>query len=152
MKKIFFILSFFTLFLLNISANALGIIRFTPTAYIYSGINFPLDVAKAGGFSNRKEKEIISVSNKNVKKSQITKTEQKQIIIGSAEKDIKSGISTRTNILGLVETGDAGICKAAKNGHISKIHYVDYKIEEIYIPLGFIPIYFNTYITTVYGE
>ena len=121
-------------------------------AYIYSDINFPLDVAKAGSFNAYNEKEIIPASNKSVKKLQIIKTEDNQLITGPAGKTLKSGTSSRTNILGLVEIGNAGINKAIKNGNITKIDFVEYNIEKVYIPLVFIPIYFNTYTTTVYGE
>jgi hypothetical protein len=66
--------------------------------------------------------------------------------------ELKSGTSTSTNILGLVETGNAGVYEAAKNGGISNIHYVDMKKEKIFIPLIFLPVYVSKTITTVYGE
>lgn len=66
--------------------------------------------------------------------------------------ELKKGESTATNILGLIETGNASIEAAAKNGNITKIHYVDTKIEKVYIPLLFIPIYAKEVTTIVYGE
>ena len=151
-KKSFFVLLSFVFLIQNAPVKAMGIIRFVPTAYIYSDINFPLDVAKAGSSRNYNQNELLSVSHKTINKLQVTKTENEQYIIGSAEKTLKSGTSSRTNILGLVEIGNAGIYKAIKNGNIKKIHFVEYNIEKVYIPLVFIPIYFNTYVTTVYGE
>lgn len=107
---------------------------------VFTGITIPLDTAKAPAFNtNKKSDEFIPISN-------ITKN------LGSSEKNLKIGTSSRTNILRLVETGDAGINKAAKDGHITKIHYVEYSKEKLYVPLGFIPIYYDRYITTVYGE
>lgn len=66
--------------------------------------------------------------------------------------DLKCGEATTNNILGLVETGDRGVQAAARNGGITKIHYIDTKINKVYIPLGFIPIYVKQTKTLVYGE
>lgn len=65
---------------------------------------------------------------------------------------LKKGESSMVNIFNLVETGDASINAAAKNGNIKKIYYVDYKIGKVYIPLLFIPIYVKEKKTIVYGE
>ena len=65
---------------------------------------------------------------------------------------LKYGEASTSNILGLVEIGDRGIEKAAKNGGIKKIYYVDSKVDKVYLPLGFIPIYFKQTKTIVYGE
>lgn len=67
-------------------------------------------------------------------------------------KKLKSGESTSNNILWIIEVGDSGIQTAVKNGGITKIHYVDKKINKVYIPLGFIPIYVKQTKTIVYGE
>lgn len=67
-------------------------------------------------------------------------------------KKLKCGKSESLNVLGLFDTGDAGINKAAKNGDISKIYYVDNHIEKINIPAWFINIYFKKNVTLVYGE
>ncbi len=57
----------------------------------------------------------------------------------------KVGISSATNVLGLVAVGDAGIEAAAKQAGIKKISHVDSKKTSI---LGL----FATYKTVVYGE
>ena len=57
----------------------------------------------------------------------------------------KMGTSTVTSILGLVATGDASIRAAAKDGGITKIHYVDYESKSV---LGL----WSTYTVVVYGE
>lgn len=101
--------------------------KYMPGGGIFNGVTIPLDTAKATNFAPGEN-------------------------IGSSPKGIKSGVATRTNYMWLVELGDASINKAAKNGNIEKIHYVDYAREKVYVPLGFIPIYFDRYVTTVYGE
>ena len=78
----------------------------------------------------------------------IQNTENKEIDLTK----LKKGESTSHNILMLVETGDAGVDEAAKKAGITKIHYVDTKIQKVYIPLGFIPIYVKERKTIVYGE
>lgn len=65
---------------------------------------------------------------------------------------LKVGESKAVNILGLVETGDASVQTAAKNGGIDKIRFVDSKVNKVYIPLLFIPIYAKQKTTVVYGE
>ena len=58
---------------------------------------------------------------------------------------LKVGKSYKTNILKLVEIGDAGIGAAAKNGHIKKISYIDVREKTVFI-------FFKKITTTVYGE
>ena len=65
---------------------------------------------------------------------------------------LKKGKSTTTNILGLVQTGNAGILAAAKEAGITKIYFVEWKKTKVYVPLGFIPIYVAGIETIVYGE
>jgi len=65
---------------------------------------------------------------------------------------LKRGEASKINILKLVEMGDSGIEKAAKNGNITKIHYVDSKKSKVYIPYFFFPIYAKATTTYVYGE
>ncbi len=67
-------------------------------------------------------------------------------------KDLKTGESVARNILYIVETGDASIDAAARNGGITKIKYVDAKTCKVFIPLGFIPILVRETKTIVYGE
>ena len=66
--------------------------------------------------------------------------------------NLKSGESSARNILQLIEIGNASIDSAAKNGGITKIHYVDTQINKVYIPLVFLPIYTKEIKTIVYGE
>lgn len=58
---------------------------------------------------------------------------------------LKVGKSYKTNILKLVEIGDAGIGAAAKNGNIKKISYIDVHEMTVFI-------FFKKITTTVYGE
>lgn len=90
---------------------------------IYSGSKFPQSVAKA-----------------------INTTPPKNL------SELRCGVATTTNILGLIETGDASIEAAARNSGIKNIQYVDTKIGKIYIPLLFIPIYVKETKTIVYGN
>ena len=57
----------------------------------------------------------------------------------------KVGKAESMSILALVAIGDSSINTAKKNGNISKIHYVDWDVENI---LGII----GRYKVTVYGE
>jgi len=57
----------------------------------------------------------------------------------------KIGIAECKSILGLVATGDASIETAKRNGGITKVHHVDWEVENI---LGII----GEYKVTVYGE
>lgn len=104
------------------TAYAVDVSSYFDQGAIYSGSSFPVDVTK--------------------------NTDDTMLVI----KDLKTGESTVNNILGLVETGDRGIQAAAKNGGITRIHYVDTKVNKVYIPLGFIPIYVKQTKTIVYGE
>ena len=101
---------------------AIDVSRYFAWGLIYTGSSFPVDTAKD---SNNELSDI---------------------------KYLKRGEATTYNILGLVETGDRGIQKAAKNGEITKIHYIDTSIDKVYIPFGFIPIYVKQLKTIVYGE
>ena len=58
---------------------------------------------------------------------------------------LKSGTSKATNILWVVELGDAGIDAAAKSGGIKKINYIDINEKTIFI-------FYRKITTTVYGE
>ncbi|MDD3150946.1 MAG: TRL domain-containing protein, partial [Candidatus Gastranaerophilales bacterium] len=104
----------------------------------YNDVTIPLDVAKDIN-SEENETKIVPISDK-AKNNAIS------------EKILKSVSVERTNILGLVELGDAGIYNALKKSGIKTVHYIEVKKQKVYIPLIFIPIYFNKYITTVYGE
>lgn len=65
---------------------------------------------------------------------------------------LKKGESTSVNVLSLFDVGDSSIFEAAKSKNISKIMFVDYKIEKVSFPLGFIPFYLKQKKTIVYGE
>lgn len=67
-------------------------------------------------------------------------------------KNLKKGEAMTINYLGFVEIGNASIKAAAKEGGITKIHYVDTHIEKAYAPLFFLPIYVKGTKTIVYGE
>lgn len=58
---------------------------------------------------------------------------------------LKKGESATTNILGLVETGDASIAAAVKNGGISQISYIDVNEKMVFI-------FWRKVTITVYGE
>lgn len=122
MKK-FLVLSFILLF------YAIFFISFPAKAdgIIFNYVTLPLTTAKATALNNN-------------------------VDIDYTENKLKKGVSFRTNYMRIVEVGDAGIYKAAKSGKISKIHYVEYKKEKIYLPTPFIPIYFDRFVTIVYGE
>lgn len=104
------------------SALAVDVSSYFDQGGIYTGSSFPVDVARNTG-NNKPNLE-----------------------------NLKTGEATTINVLGLVETGDRGIQAAAQNGGITKIHYVDTKINKIYIPLVFIPVYVKQTKTLVYGE
>ncbi len=57
----------------------------------------------------------------------------------------KVGVSSASNILGIIATGDATIQTAAKSAGIKKISHVDQEASSI---LGL----FGTYKTVVYGD
>jgi len=104
------------------SAHAVSLSKYFDQGGIYSGSSFPIDVAR-------------DVDN------------NMPPIEG-----LKYGEASTSNILGIIETGDRGVQKAAQNGGITRIHYVDTKVSKVYIPLGFIPIYVKQTTTMVYGE
>ncbi len=110
--------------------------KYKNSGYLFSNATMPHDVAKAINFT---EDNIVPVSNES--KEGIVKYET-----------LKKGTSSRINILKLVEIGDAGILKAAKEGEIKKIHYIEVKRQKVYAPTPWLPIYFNRFITNVYGE
>lgn len=58
---------------------------------------------------------------------------------------LKVGKATCKSYLAMVAIGDASIDAAKKNGGITKVHYMDWEVENI---LGVI----GTYTLTVYGE
>ncbi|MBQ8445831.1 MAG: TRL-like family protein [Opitutales bacterium] len=65
---------------------------------------------------------------------------------GSAKVDtLKVGKSQCKDLLSLIAQGDASIAAAMKNGDIKKVHFVDWKANNI---LGVI----GNYECTVYGE
>lgn len=66
--------------------------------------------------------------------------------------ELKKGESVTRNILYLVESGNAGIERAAKKGGITKIKYIDSQTRKVFIPFGFIPILVKETKTIVYGE
>lgn len=59
--------------------------------------------------------------------------------------ELKEGKSEAINVLWVVEVGDAGVDKAAKNGNIKKISYIDVREKTVFI-------FFKQITTTVYGE
>lgn len=60
-------------------------------------------------------------------------------------RDLKKGTSSCSNVLFLVEMGDAGIDTAAKNGGIKKISHIDVNEKSIFI-------FWRKLTVTVYGE
>ena len=69
------------------------------------------------------------------------------LLVTNEIKGKKKGVATCESIMGLVATGDASIKAAMKNGKITKVSHVDWKVVSD-IPLGIKTIY----TTTVYGE
>ena len=59
--------------------------------------------------------------------------------------ELKKGKSSALNVLGIVEVGDAGINKAAKESNIKKINFIDINEKSVFI-------FFKKITTTVYGE
>lgn len=57
----------------------------------------------------------------------------------------KVGKAEATNILGLIQTGNAGLEEAMKNGQITRIHHVDMQITNVMM-------LYAKRITIVYGE
>jgi hypothetical protein len=64
---------------------------------------------------------------------------------GQSPSSLKKGTGQSMNILGLVETGDAGIREAASNGGVKKIHFIDVNEKSVFF-------FFRKITTTVYGE
>ena len=62
-------------------------------------------------------------------------------------KGSKIGVAKCTSIMGFVASGDASIDAAMRNGKITKVSHVDWKIVSE-IPLGIKTVY----TTTVYGD
>lgn len=96
MKKL--ILSIFIVNVLAQSAHAIGI---NTSAYydkgaIFSGSTFPQSTANAVNLPKQQKLQ-----------------------------KLKTGYAAKTNFFGLVEIGDSGIDKAAKQANITQIHYVD---------------------------
>ena len=104
------------------SAHAYSVTSLFDQGFIYTGSSYPVDVA------NNVDDHVPPKS------------------------ILKCGEAVTNNILGIVETGDRSIQAAARNGGIKKIYFVDTKINKVYIPLGFIPIYVKQTKTIVYGE
>lgn len=99
---------------------------------IYTNATLPKAVIKD---VNNQKSNFVNVSHSNIDLSKL-----------------KHGVSSRANVLGLVDVGDGGINKAALNGGITKIYHVDTQKVKVYIPLLFIPIYIDSIETHVYGE
>lgn len=132
MKKIY--LALLTILLTSLPSFAEGYgYKYIDNGYIYTKATMPCSVGKVQ--NNLNQSGIVDISNKKVDLS-----------------NLKKGISSKSNILGIVELGDGGIMAAARNGNIEKIHYVETKKTKVFIPLGFIPIYVDTLETSVYGE
>ncbi len=58
---------------------------------------------------------------------------------------LKKGSASSTNVLFLVEVGDAGTDRAAKNGGITKISYIDVNEKSVFI-------FWRKITVSVYGE
>ena len=120
------------------------LIRTIKAAFLFLTL-FTTQISYAGYYNNG---EIYTGSSFPVSISPITYTNDKV----KAPAGLKTGTSKSMNIFCLVEVGDASIDAAAKNGGINKIYYVDSKINKVYIPLLFLPIYVKQVTTVVYGE
>ena len=59
--------------------------------------------------------------------------------------NLKKGESSALNILWLVEVGDAGVYKAAKEANIKQIHFIDVREKTVVF-------FFRRIRTIVYGE
>lgn len=104
------------------SAFAANTSQYFDLGAIYTGSTFPTDTAKVAGG------------------------------VEIPKEKLKMGMSLSENFLGLVQIGNSEIDAAARNGGITKIHYVDSKIDKVYVPILFIPIYMKATRTIVYGE
>ncbi|MDR1169073.1 MAG: TRL-like family protein [Heliobacteriaceae bacterium] len=58
--------------------------------------------------------------------------------------ELKMGEAQSVSMYGLIETGHAGIHKAAEHGGITQIHYVDMKVKRV--------LFWSVRTTQVYGE
>lgn len=66
---------------------------------------------------------------------------------------LKRGESKSRNWFGIIEKGNSGINEAMKDGGITKVHFVDNKVDKVYVPyFFFLPIYIKQKTTIVYGE
>lgn len=145
MYKKFFSLFFVAVLVSNtfiipaFASVGIGGYRYIEGGSFYNSVDIPLDAAKEGS------KEEITESNDNI--VNVSNEQLPEFV-----KHLSVGESSKTNILGLIDIGDAGVYRAAKNGGIKKIHYVQVKKEKVYIPFIFIPIYFTKLVTNVYGE
>ena len=120
MARILFLISL--MILLPVQANAIGVNSdfYFAQGGIYSGSKYPQSVANNQEFVNPE----LDLSH------------------------LKQGESTTRNILGLVEFGDSSVEKAARKGGITKIHYVDTKVNKLSVPY----FYYKKKTTIVYGE
>ena len=124
MKKMFLVVLCLCLYLTTtLNSLASGGYKYSDMGGIYTGVTFPQDVANDANITDETK-----LSN------------------------LKKGQATSTNFLYLFDVGNSGIEEARKNGGITKIHYVDKKIDKVYIPLLFLPIYAKSTTTVVYGE
>lgn len=112
----------------------------------YGGYNY----VQGGAFYDSVNMPLSTARDVNLQKENYVNVSEKKTAADT--KNLKAGVSQKVNIFGLIDMGDAGIHQAAKEGHITKIHYVETKQEKVYMPLVFIPIYFTRLVTTVYGE
>ncbi len=122
-NKTIFIISIILLLQNIANAKIIDYNNYHDTAVLYTSSSFPETISKRGDIPN--------IENL---------------------KNLKRGESKVRNFLNFVEIGNSSIHKAAKNGNITKIYYVDRKIDKVYVPLFFIPFYLKEKKTIVYGE
>lgn len=140
MKKILLLLIAMFIFGCNTISYAEGAgYTYADGGLIYSNVTIPLSLPKARDIDANGGSIIIPLSD--YAKNNLVDINK-----------LRTSKSKTTNILGLVEFGDAGIYKTAKKGNIKTIHYVEFTNEKVYVPLVFSPIYCRNYTTTVYGE
>ena len=142
---------------------AIGGYKYSDGGIFYTGVSFPVDAAK---IKDEKIENIVNtvdikdtnnLMHANYKSNFLNKenfdfapNKTKEEYLKKPQK-LKTGISYTDNILGFVETGDGSIQRAAKNGNIKKIHYIDKKTIKEYVPF-FIPIRVTRHLTIVHGE
>ena len=119
-KKLFIVLAFLFVIPPSFAEGFGGGYKYYDGGFIYTNATLPLSAKK------RNEENFVNVSNTNLS-------------------SLKQGKSSKTNILGLVEVGDAGVDKAAKNANIKEISYIDVREQTIFI-------FFKKITTTVYGK